>query len=570
MTFLPIVERELRVRARQRATYWTRFAAVLLGLLIGLPQLALAGAFSSPAQTGRAMFNALIVVAFIGCLVACLTTADVISSERREGTLGLLFLTRVKGRDIVLGKLCSAGLASLCALAAFLPLLMLPVLAGGVTGGEAWRKGLALVNLLSVALAVGLCVSAGGREWFKSARYAVLILLAVLLVPAMIGVLSQRASGRGLFLGLPSPLMTLLAAGDAAYKRSAEYYWLSLVMAQAVCWLFVWGAGWRLRRSVREGTETAGTQVQPAPGTALASETAVPSVQAVLPRGRGHRFGEGDSPVEWLVGQQHGLKAMIWTAVILQLAQLMVPLRAYFSPSTFLFSVAFIWPVSVAIAMARGALLAWAASRFFVQARKSGQLELLRTTPWGAKTIVSGQWQALKRALCWPVVVMLVIYLLPTVIRLMPVARGTASANLASWSAYSLVSLTVAAAGLVLDVVAVCGVGLWFGLVARGQGAAILWTIGLVKGVPLLIGLIYSTILSLSYRLAGSGLFAVYLLNVGLQLAIVVYLLWLIQFARRRLSRALEGGEAAGSGLGLMAGQARAAIGRLRHWTPST
>ena len=53
----------------------------------------------------------------------------------------MLLLTRVGAFDVLMGKLGSAGLTSLCALVAFLPVLMIPVLAGGVTGGEVFRKG---------------------------------------------------------------------------------------------------------------------------------------------------------------------------------------------------------------------------------------------------------------------------------------------------------------------------------------------------------------------------------------------------------------------------------------------
>ena len=51
-------------------------------------------------------------------------------------------------------------------------------------------------------------------------------------------------------------------------------------------------------------------------------------------------------------------------------------------------------------------MFAWAASRFFVEARRTGELELLLTTPLGAKQIVSTQWEVLKRGLRWPLVVM--------------------------------------------------------------------------------------------------------------------------------------------------------------------
>src|ERR1017187_10535196 len=44
MTFLPIVERELRVAARSGATYWVRFTIPLAGMLFCLPQLLWTGA----------------------------------------------------------------------------------------------------------------------------------------------------------------------------------------------------------------------------------------------------------------------------------------------------------------------------------------------------------------------------------------------------------------------------------------------------------------------------------------------------------------------------------------------
>ena len=55
MTFLPIVERELRVRARSGATYWVRFTIPLAGMLFCLPQLVWAGPMGTSAtQIGRA------------------------------------------------------------------------------------------------------------------------------------------------------------------------------------------------------------------------------------------------------------------------------------------------------------------------------------------------------------------------------------------------------------------------------------------------------------------------------------------------------------------------------------
>ena len=62
--------------------------------------------------------------------------------------MGLLFLTDLKGYDVVLGKFIARSLPALYGLLALLPLIGIPLLLGGVTGSEFWRMALALVNAL--------------------------------------------------------------------------------------------------------------------------------------------------------------------------------------------------------------------------------------------------------------------------------------------------------------------------------------------------------------------------------------------------------------------------------------
>src|SRR4051794_10783121 len=118
MTFLPVLQRELRARARNRVTFWTRFCVVLVAVVVCLPELLSGGFGTGVGNNGRFIFNGIVTVAFLLACGGCLLTADVISRERREGTLGLLLLTRVRRLDVLLGKFGSAGLASICALAA--------------------------------------------------------------------------------------------------------------------------------------------------------------------------------------------------------------------------------------------------------------------------------------------------------------------------------------------------------------------------------------------------------------------------------------------------------------------
>src|SRR6185503_20007720 len=80
--------------------------------------------------------------------------------ERREGTLGLLFLTDLKSYDVVTGKLAASSINSFFGLLAVFPVLSLAMLAGGITVGEFWRMALALSSTLALSLTAGLAVSA--------------------------------------------------------------------------------------------------------------------------------------------------------------------------------------------------------------------------------------------------------------------------------------------------------------------------------------------------------------------------------------------------------------------------
>jgi ABC-type transport system involved in cytochrome c biogenesis permease component len=185
---LPIVHRELRVAARRRGTCRLRFwlALAMLGMWLCLLRF---GQSSLPAsQQGQSLFRASGILALAFSLLAgAFLTADCLSEEKREGTLGLLFLSELKGYDVVLGKLIATSLHGFYGLLAVLPLLGLPLLIGSVTAGEFWRIALALAATLFLSLSIGMLVSA---LWLRSRRTMTLTLVIVLLVagiPAGLG-----------------------------------------------------------------------------------------------------------------------------------------------------------------------------------------------------------------------------------------------------------------------------------------------------------------------------------------------------------------------------------------------
>src|SRR5215470_19128359 len=133
MPFLPIVEREMRVGSRRHHTYTIRLVIALPAILVGI-FLYFANSQSPTSVLAWRTFMGLSILAFIYCLIAGRrSTADCLSEEKREGTLGLLFLTDLKGYDVVLGKLAATSLRALYGLVAIVPVFAIPILLGGVT-----------------------------------------------------------------------------------------------------------------------------------------------------------------------------------------------------------------------------------------------------------------------------------------------------------------------------------------------------------------------------------------------------------------------------------------------------
>src|SRR5947209_14959169 len=113
-----------------------------------------------PHEVALILFRILTGASVLYCLLSGVrSTADCLSEEKREGTLGLLFLTDLKGYDVVGGKLVATSLNAFYGLIAIFPVLAIPLLMGGVTNGEFWRMALVLANTFLLSLAVGMFMS---------------------------------------------------------------------------------------------------------------------------------------------------------------------------------------------------------------------------------------------------------------------------------------------------------------------------------------------------------------------------------------------------------------------------
>src|SRR4051794_23024143 len=245
MTLLPIVERELRVAARLTSTYKKRALAAALVAVVAMVMLLFGVITPSPVQVGGAMFGTLSWMMLVFCLLEGVRkTSDCLSEERREGTLGLLFLTDLKGYDIILGKLAATSLTSVYGLLAMLPILALSLLLGGVTEGGFWRRALALANLLFFSLSAGMWVSARSRSERRAMAGTLWTVLLFLALPLLAVPLLADAS----FIAPLSPGYCFLHAPEALYRTTTQGYWQSLLCTQLVSWFLLARASFSVSR----------------------------------------------------------------------------------------------------------------------------------------------------------------------------------------------------------------------------------------------------------------------------------------------------------------------------------
>jgi ABC-type transport system involved in multi-copper enzyme maturation permease subunit len=166
VTFIPVIERELRASSRQAFTYYLRaigVAAVLLAsLLFGLDN-------GFAPNLGSKLFGSMHFTLFCAIwILVPLLTADCISRERREGTLGLLFLTRLRGADIVIAKGLAHGLRAVTLWIAVLPVVVVPFMLGGLSASEVLLSLLVNTSAICWALAAGLLASTWSKSWTQA------------------------------------------------------------------------------------------------------------------------------------------------------------------------------------------------------------------------------------------------------------------------------------------------------------------------------------------------------------------------------------------------------------------
>ncbi len=480
-----IIGRELRVASRRPATWRLRLVVASLAVAGSLFLLVTSDVTrTGPGGIGMQLFAELTAASGISALaLGVFLTADSISRERREGTLGLLFLTDLSGWDVVLGKAGAAVFNAAYALMSIVPVLAIGLLLGGVTLGQVAMLAIALLNALFLSLAVAIWISTWCTAARQSAGLATSLVFGLTALPwgAMIWIADRSQSGPG-FLGIaavtssPGLPLSLIASngnfpnpglpGPALFINAVGLFTIAILVQQALAWGFLWRAARRTRTIWQEGPSRRITQ-------RIRAVSALVRLGGSERRLRLRNLLLDRHPFLWLSQRE------IWK-----------PLHPWILLTAFAGLFAWQWftvnlpwrmeelatPLIIVTQILVGIWFATEAATRLVEERQGGSFELLLCTPLDGTAILSGQRQALNRMFVGPLAVLIALDLWAVV--------GTNGAGLASITSTSVGALPTFVIGFLFALPATRWVATLQALQGHSINAVGVRTLALVWGVP--------------------------------------------------------------------------------------
>jgi ABC-type transport system involved in multi-copper enzyme maturation permease subunit len=468
MRFLPVVERELRAAARSSRFYFSRSLTALISLILVAWTWFMWGGMGTSAVMATRIFWVLAGFAFVYCLfLGVFLTADAISEEKREGTLGLLFLTDLRGYDVALGKLTAHSLRAVYGLFAIFPILTIPVLLGGVQLSDIWRMALVLANTLLFSLTTGLFVSACSRQDRRAQGMTMAVLLAISagwpgLVALVAGYFNFQPS---LVLLLPTPGFAFQASFGQTYSANPEWFWGSIAITHLLAWIGFCGASVIIRSVWQD-------RARGASGATWRERFARWRRGSDEQRKRQRDAGLEVNAYYWLSARDRfrpfyvlwflAVFAVLWTILWWHNRRDMLEFGAFFASSIVLHTALKCW-------------LASEAGRQFQEDRRSSALELTLSTPLSVFEILNGQFLGLLRQFGVGVVLVLAFDVCGVIVG----GRhqfGAGKEWLMSWCAMVLVFLA--------DLATISVLAMWLALKRKRSGKLVAQTLFLVLGLP--------------------------------------------------------------------------------------
>ena len=493
MTFLPIALRELLVASRRPATFRIRWITATGGAMATLLYWLTHAGNPSGSQLLAWLANAAF---FCSVLAGVFLTSDCLSEERRDGTLGLLYLSGLGGIEVVAGKLLITGLNALLALLALLPIMAFAWLLGGVAPGEFWRAAISLINTFWVSLTIGLFTSSfhrGQRQALGSAFGVILFWilglggLFLVLHPSHTHPALEWAAG-------VSPAVSFLRAPDSVYRSDPGLFWSTLLLSHTSGWVFFAAASMAL------------WQVPLAPTATSKTDPSISQpLESVFNR---LRMGKASRPLSPPLLDENPLLALLmarqsgdtWIWLLVALTLLVSSSNLLFNgPAASPFGLSFFVAagmnagflnllITILLASTK-ALYAWHACDFFATSRRQQALEAILTTPISDRALLAGIHKAQRKKFVLPFTVLAIGL---TMVALFQFATGASRFSrvdyLGAWF-YAMITLP-------LDLGALSWLGILLSLRDRRPEWAFAKTVGLVILLPAILFFIPSALIT--------------------------------------------------------------------------
>jgi hypothetical protein len=384
-----------------------------------------------------------------------------------------LFLTDLKGYDVILGKLVATSLNGFYAVLAVVPVMALPLLLGGVEPGEFGRMALVVVNTLFFSLALGMCVSALSRSPRKAmAMTFLLILLFTALLPGCGAWMAATGKTKQLSNAwlMPSAGFSYYLAFDAPYKLGTTDFWWSVAVMHGLGWIALVLATVIVPRSWQD---------RPA------------GAQRLRWRERWHWWSYGNSVERaefrrrlldrgayfWLAARARLGPAYVWAVLGLVgcgwVWGIAKARRDWFEEGTYVLT-------GLLLNLVMKVWFALEAGKQLAEDRKQGALELLLSTPLSVHEILRGQRLALERQFLGPVLAVLMVFFLFLMTSASDAMSQQSPEDRALWMLIWAGFMVM----LIADLAGLYWVGMWEGLAAKNPTRATVTSVGRILVLP--------------------------------------------------------------------------------------
>lgn len=417
-----VVQRELRELARRPVLPATRLLGG--GLMMLVLWVAWERAEPGPGIGGRGFFYGLNRLLFLGIwMLAPILTADCLSREKREGTLGLLMMTPLRPVDVVVGKALSQAIFAAAFVLAALPVMIVPSLLGGVLWLDAFRMALYQMAALGLSLASGLAASSIATSWWRARLGALLVAASTGVVFVLLHLTLQQLFRPGPQSPGTFPISTpqiyklgaagLLSRFTLGRRDGFDDWWrdwpgVPTTWTSANAALAVAAVAWLLVALI-VGLASLGIQRtwRDNPGDLL--RTRVPGAIFGVRLHRRHRhFQErllGENPIRWLQSRTWDLRVSGWL-----LAAVVAVGWWLGTDSEFRVAEGFVRILRPAFL----GIVAFLAASSFRMERETGTFELWLVTPLRPETILLGRLHGILSRMAMATVVLVALPYLPS------------------------------------------------------------------------------------------------------------------------------------------------------------